>query len=230
MPKYIYPFHYDVDEDIIVEAENPIQAAAAFEEKLSAMRKAAWREYDAASIEDYGEAVTHRTNTVACAKFDTNQRFFDEEYRQYDNSGLPIPDEAEDEAEEDTTESTFVFGILSGDDLSDAECASEATMNDLDIIYRNGEYFASIEEIYSFETPEDRHQYLKSLEQQFRSYLLDLGIPEERLDDLKRCSAFEKHYMTEIISDIMPLKARTLVDLYYKFALFVKIEEAIQGE
>lgn len=149
--------------------------------------------------------------------------FFDENGKEYDSSGKEIPSFPEEESDENLEESTnsyFVWGIKASDDLSFGDVCAD-TMNDIDVMFEDGEYVLSIEEIYLFDREVDRIAYLNALCDKFRDFVLSKGYTETEVDNLKNCMCFSHYYPSAVFADISDWKSATLIDLYRKFKLFV---------
>ena len=154
-----------------IEADTPEEAAKKYRETMQeAMSAAAGRGWN-----------PDKDDTLTCLQFwpehwRENLHFFSDG-TQYDADGkaVPEPDGQEDGPGGDYA---FLWGVRAADDLSEGD-ANSHTMNDIDVVYYNGQYRLSIEEIYRFDTEEDRIRYLEYLAGQFRTYVLSKGYTEE---------------------------------------------------
>lgn len=204
----------------VVEADTPEEAAKIFRQEMEAAFSQSYND------ENYLEKNPNFQDVTFLPElWDEKLHFYSEEYDEYDSSGKLIPFEITEEDIEDA-ERGFVWGLKSYDDLSKSE-ANNFTMNDIDITYHDNNYYLSIEEIYLFDSEEDRIFYLNSLQQKLKDYVLSKGYSEKEITDLYECSSFSHYYPTAVMQDMVEMKATTLIDLYYKFTLFVVAYTAV---
>lgn len=125
----------------------------------------------------------------------------------------------------------FIFGILSGDCIS-TDKPSLYSMNDLEILLdkETNEYILGLEEIYQFNSIVDKINYYESLEKPFREYLISVGEKEENLTHPECCNSFSKYYCTEVLKDISSLKSTSLLDLYWKYVLWLRMLNIVYME
>jgi len=121
----------------------------------------------------------------------------------------------------------FIWGVTSYDELT-SDHANLYTMNDIDVIFdkEKKEYFLGIEEIYTFNPPSEVINYLERLLKSFHDWMLN-KYSEKELNNIQDCSIWEGYYPSSVIENIIPLTAKNLLDLYYKFFFFVKSYNAI---
>ena len=219
----------------VVEADSPQEAVRKFKELYDDYSKKAWKD----NSKLYDHQVSDKV--VEIHPLDVHFTFYnaDDYLDEYDSCGLPVPEEYDDDEEiedddiddiEKHPDYKWIWGVKSFDDLTDSE-PCEYTMNDIDIIYRYTTklYYLGIEEIYNFESQKDKVKYFEQLLKLFGDYLLTQGISQESLDDVQSCSAFDSYYPSQVIPDLMTLSAPTMLDLYYKFKLFVKVLPVVYG-
>lgn len=110
----------------------------------------------------------------------------------------------------ETDDWKFIWGIISGDDLSGYE-ANMYTMNDIDIIYdkQKKEYMLGVETAYMFETYASSCDYLRTCLDAFSKYMDDNG-----LDKNKQHSLFMSNPCTSMVAD-------SIEELYVNFKIYV---------
>lgn len=113
----------------------------------------------------------------------------------------------------------FVWGVKSGDDLSQSE-ANLYTMNDIDICYDTQKevYYLGVETIYSFTNGrKGQIAYYDRLLREFTKFMED-----NEYDISVRDSEY-------IIDPIVVLEAKTITELYEMFRIFVEGFKAVYG-
>ena len=204
----------------VVEAETPREAAKKYKEE---MQKASAQMCNDNKKPDY---INLKKADWLPEIWSEALRFYsDDDAQEYDSDGMSVPDKYDDEFA-DESDNGFVWGLKSYDDLSAAE-ACAYTMNDIDIMYIDGQYILSIEEIYIFDTEQERVKYLEGLADKLREYVLTKGYTKEEVDNLGECHAFSKYYPTVVMRELVSMKAYTLLDLYRRFRLFVEAYKSV---
>lgn len=113
----------------------------------------------------------------------------------------------------------FVWGVKSGDDLSQSE-ANLYTMNDIDICYDTQKevYYLGVETIYSFMNGrKGQVEYYNKLLNEFTKFM------EDNEYDI---SIQDSEY---IIDPFVVQEAKTITELYVMFRIFVKGFESVYG-
>jgi len=201
-----------------VTASFPREAAAKFKQEL---QEATLKSNSFPSHLEKAETVCYISEEA-----EPSLRFRDEEGREYDADGMPIP-VADNRDTEQPVNTIFIWGMKSYDDLSPYETANIFTANDIEILFDGEQYTLDVEEIYAFDNEDDRLQYFRTLADEFREYVISIGYTEEETDNLRTCLVFSAYCPTTAFANITPLKAYTLLDLYKKFRLFVIGYEAM---
>lgn len=226
--KYLFPIEYKTLARIVIDAESPVEAAkkakALFQELFEISQRDDSGVYGKETDKKFVFLEPYSDDNLLSVK--TKDGWTD-----FDACGLETPKYEGDidfEKEPEMRAIKFIWGMKSFDDLTDSD-PNEYTMNDIDIIYdfKEKEYILSLEEIYQFETKEDQFQYFEHLQEEFKKYLISRGLPENELDDISECSAFKAFFPTKVIESIMPLKAKTLLDLYHNLVLFITMQKAV---
>lgn len=211
--KYTKDFDGTFYSVISVEADSPEEAAKKLKEQMN--------EFSNLSLKDKFKPEEHLNNVIYLPEiWESSLHFLDEKYNEFDSTGKQVPDEEYGE------NSKFIWGLIADDDLTSDE-ADIDTMNDIDIVYHDGKYYLSIEEIYVFDNEAHRIEYLKNLADRLREFTISKGYTEEDVDNLKNSSVFSEYYPSSVIGSLSNLSDYTLIDLYKKFRLFVIAYEAI---
>lgn len=102
----------------------------------------------------------------------------------------------------------FIWGVKSGDDLSDANLY---TMNDIDIVYdkKKSEYMLGVETAYLFDSFEAECNYLMDCLNAFTKYMDDNGLKKNEPYTL---------FMSDTCTS---MAAKSIEELYVNFKIFV---------
>lgn len=105
----------------------------------------------------------------------------------------------------------FIWGVISGDNLSSAKTANIYTMNDIDIIYDRDTklYSLGVETAYCFENKNQECRYFRQLLNAFTKYMTDNNFKDCKYNFF--CSDCDINSDTE-----------TIEELYTKFKIFVE--------
>lgn len=106
----------------------------------------------------------------------------------------------------------FVWGVKSGDDLTNSVEANLHTLNDIDIIYdrETGMYSLGIETAYIFESKKDEIEYLSNLLDLFSKYMIQHNYCQHEA------------YNLWMINPKITLEAASIPELYAQFKIFVE--------
>ena len=123
----------------------------------------------------------------------------------------------------------FIWGVKSPSDTSEELKASFDTTNDIDIVYNSDTkmYILSFEELHHFQGRSELIKYLDNLLCELKKYMSEKGYETEELKKTNECSIFEKSNPTIVLREMSSLEAKTLLDLFYKFKLFISCYKKI---
>lgn len=202
-----------------IEADSAEEAAARFKDSMGKAVSAAF------SSNQFPEYIDVLEMDYLPEIWSDKLHFFSDDGHEYDASGKEIP--LFDETSDEESPYQFIWGVKSWDDLTDGP-ACEYSMNDIDITFMDGQYVLSLEEIYEFQTEEDRIAYFEKLADIFKAWLIsEKGYDPEILDNMSKASFLSEYYPTAVMSEVVTLRSSTLDDLYRKLNLFIVAYKAV---
>ena len=218
--KYSRDTNFDLHAIQEVEASTPEEAAKIIKEELETACRETYNNPKSLPSFLQGKSVDYISEI-----WEESVTFYDENGNEYDSFGKLIPTDDDDDEFDGVK---FIWGIKSADDLSFCE-VSAYTMNDIEINYIKEEdmYCLDFEQAYVFEKKEQMIVYLNKLADLFEKYLLENGYDKDEINHLQSSVVYSEYYSTSILDSIFELKASTLIELYKKFRLFIKMFSAI---
>ena len=240
MAEYTLAKNFNTTAVFTVDADNPIEASQKFQEIIDKISNEIFDdEYKVdGKCDFYGQEITKVTEFLSYDFNEEDSLIYDDCFNVFDLSGIEKPKTSYDDSDSifnekdinsiiETDEVKFIWGLKAKEDLTNTNVGL-FTLNNIDIVYnfKEQQYYLGVEEFFDNDKG-NRISYYESLCDDFKKYLLSLGFTEDRLAQTNKCSIFKIPISTTIIGNLVPLKSRTLLDLYYKFVWFIKVLKVI---